>query len=287
VEPNERVLGFYRAKVVNNKDPEQFGRVQVWIPALMTDVDDSKGLWARPANNPLGGRNEKEGEDSYYYGSCYIPRKGSYVWVFFEGGNINRPYYFGSLELESSKVLPENQVGSNYEDKWTIFKSHDGRCIVISDDPDDCRVEITGKKRQLTGGPSGDTGSVYTIDQNQTTILLDERSGKEKLLIKSYKGDFINLDIENRKLDMKFVGDINIKSSGSIFIQSGSSISLKAGGPINIETPSIFTVKAMVKAMISAIQLHFSGIHYRAFGTIAPAQPAPGAPGSNPKGDRG
>jgi hypothetical protein len=74
MEPTDRILGFYRAKVINNKNPEQFGRVKVWIPALMIDVDESKGLWARPANNPIGGRNTKEGEDSYYYGTCYIPR---------------------------------------------------------------------------------------------------------------------------------------------------------------------------------------------------------------------
>lgn len=287
MEPNERVLGFYRAKVVNNKDSEQFGRVQVWIPALMPDVDESKGLWARPANDPVGGRNEKEGEDSYYYGSCYIPRKGSYVWVFFEGGNINRPYYFGSLELESSKVLPENQVGSNYQDKWTIFKSHEGRCIVISDDPDDARVEITGKKRKLSGGPSGDTGSVYEIDGNQTTILLDERPGKEKILIRTYQGDFINIDIVKRSFNVKFLGDIIFDATGSIYFKSSTGINILSGGKIAMQATSGYEVTAGPEARITASNIHFKGIHHRSGGTIVIAQPAIPPESKEPTGDRG
>jgi len=281
-----RVLGIYRAKVVDNKDPEKFGRVKVWIPALMQSVDENKGLWARAANNPVGGRNEKEGEDSYYYGTCYIPRKNSYVLVFFEGGNINRPYYFASLELESAKVLPENQLGTNYEDKWTIFKSHAGRCIVISDDPDDARTEITGKKRQLTGGPSGDTGSVYTIDTNQSTILIDERPGKEKILIKTHKGDFININVEERSLSMQFFGNIDIRSKGSISIQADGSLNIIGAKSTNVETPGGFNLRGGRKAMITASEIHNRGIHHRAWGTIVLAQPAGKTEKADTKGDR-
>ena len=48
--------GFYRAKVVcnheNPKDtntpPEQEGRIIVWIPALMKDIPEDKGIFAYP-----------------------------------------------------------------------------------------------------------------------------------------------------------------------------------------------------------------------------------------------
>ena len=69
---------------------------------------------------------------------------------FFENGNPNRPYYLGGLNLQNTKILPECQVGNNPHKKWVIYKSNSGRTIVISDDPDDERVEITGKKRQLS-----------------------------------------------------------------------------------------------------------------------------------------
>lgn len=226
----ERLYGNYRAKVINNKDKDMFGRVMVYIPDLMPALSsqDKNGLWARPANNPIGGRNTTEGTDeNHYMGSCYIPRIGAWVWIFFESGNINRPYYFGGLDIEHAKVLPENQLGTNYEDKWTIFKSHEGRTVVISDDDDDQRVEITGTKRKMLEtkeAPSGDTDSVYQIDENMTTILFDERSGKEKVLIRTYKGDFFHIDIDERKLQAEFESDIIIKTNGSFYLTAKEDI---------------------------------------------------------------
>jgi len=158
--------------------------------------------------------------------------------IFFENGNPNNPYYISGLDLENSMVLPECQTGE-YDKKWVIFKSHDGRCIVISDDSEDARIEITGKKRQINNPPSGDVSSTTTIDGNMTTILLDERSGSEKLLVRTYKGDFLNIDIENRKLQIKFESDITIESSGSIFIKAAADINLKADGNINSDAASI------------------------------------------------
>lgn len=232
----ERLYGNYRALVVDNKDLQKFGRVLLWIPDLMEGVEQTKGIWARPANNPIGGRNMSGNPEHHYVGSCMIPKIGSWTWVFFEAGNINRPYYFGALDLENTMVLPENQLGSNYEDKWTLFKSHSGRAIVISDDPDDERVEITSKKRKIKTPPTGDTDSVYTIDDNQTVILLDERTGKQKLLIRTYKGDFVHIDIDEQSLQIFFKEDIEIKTEGNIFITAEEDINiLSQKGNINIE----------------------------------------------------
>ena len=230
--------GNYRAKVVDNKDPQKYGRVKVWIPDIMPEVDETKGIWARPANNPLGGRN-RQGSDNHYLGTSYIPGKGAWVWIFFEAGNINRPYYFGALDLENTHVLPENQVGDNYEDKWTIIKSHNGRAIVVSDDPSDARVEITGKKDQITNPPTGDKSSVYTIDGNQNVILLDEREGKQKVLIRTKLGDFLHIDIDERRLQAKFADDIRIESGGDFYLTVKGNINiLSEGGNAFLQTKS-------------------------------------------------
>jgi len=251
---NEKYYGFYRAKVVNNKDPNKYGRVMVWVPDLMPKIDESKGIWALPANTPIGGRNREN--KCEYIGSSYIPPIGSQVLIFFESGNTGRPFYFASLELENLKVLPENQLGTNYESKWVIFKSSQGRCIVISDDEDDCRVEITGKKRQIKNSPEGDTDSVYTIDENQTTILLDERDKKEKILIRSYNGDFIHFDINERKFQVEFENDIYIKSrKGNIILETAEGdISLKSANNINNESVENINIKAKNTLNIQAIK---------------------------------
>jgi hypothetical protein len=308
------IYGNWRAQVVNNKDREKFGRVLVWIPDLMPEVSPREGIWARPANNPIGGRNMESSKDHYYMGSSYIPKEGAWVFVFFEGGNINLPYYFGALDLENTPVLPENQVGSNYEDKWTLLKSHEGRAIVISDDPDDARTEITGKKRQMKNPPTGDTASVYTIDDNQTTILFDEREGKQKILIRTYKGDYVNIDIEDRKLFAEFESDIEIKtngnfkltvqgdidiksvtgnthvetSSGTTDIKSGDSIRQTSGADFNIKAQGNFDYQssADINGLAAGNMNHDACQLNEQTGLATPSQEAEAATDANPEGER-
>ncbi len=309
------LYGMFRAKVVSNKDLEKFGRVLIWIPDFMPEVNQDEGIWARPANNPIGGRNMENTEDSYYAGSSYIPKIGSWVFVFFEGGNINRPYYFGALDLENTKVLPENQVGTNYENKWTLLKSHEGRAIVVSDDPDDERVEITGKKREMTSPPTGDTASVYKIDDNMTTILFDERDTKQKILIRTYQGDFIHVDIDERKLQISFdgdiivkgnenlyltaeedinlksnIGDINIEAeAGKINLKSGDDLNISAGGSINEKTQKDHLIDAtdnLHRKAGTTINHDAGGIKYEQSGTSQTAGDAEGAIEADPEGER-
>lgn len=249
------IYGNWRAQVINNKDPNKFGRVLIWIPDMMPVVDKKQGIWARPANNPLGGRNMESESDHHYMGSSYIPKKGAWVFIFFEGGNINLPYYFGALDLENTKVLPENQLGENYENKWTILKSHEGRTIMISDDPDDARTEITGKKREMDTPPTGDLESVYKIDDNQTTILFDERSNKEKILIRTYKGDFIHIDIDEQNLQAYFKNDIRIQCDGNFY--------LEAKGDINIKSK---TGNGKVEFEAGNLDIKVSGDHFNDIG---------------------
>lgn len=210
--------GFYRAKVIDNVDDQFFGRVKVWVPDVMQKVEETKGLWALPANNPVSGLNE-EGDDQHYYsGSSYVLPIGSWCWVFFENGNPSRPFYLSGLNIKNVKILPECQLGGKPERKWVIYKSRYGRTIVISDDPDDERMELTGKKRKIKESPTGDLTSVYEIDDNQTTILHDERDGKQKVLIRTYKGDFIHVDIDERRLQIYFKDKFEIKTDNKIFL---------------------------------------------------------------------
>lgn len=292
-EKKDKLYGFYRAKVIDNKDPELFGRVKVWIPDIMEKISDDKGIRALPANNPISGLNADGDSEHHYSGTCYVPPKGSYCIVFFENGNPNRPYYIGGLDLQNTKVLPECQLGGNPQKKWVIYKSHSGRTIVISDDTDDERVEITGKKRQISNPPVGDTNSVYTIDGNQTTVLIDERDGKEKVLIKSHKGDYINFDIENQKLQISVQADIHIKSNGGVFIRSTDDINLKSSGNINIHASGDVNIKSGGNSNIQA----GGNVNNLAGGTVnldgsslnemsGAASPATDASSATPNGDR-
>ena len=101
----------------------------------------------------------------------------------------------------------------------------------------------------MSNPPTGDTKSVFQIDNNMTTILLDEREGKEKVLIRTYKGDFLHIDIDERNLHMYFknkinikcdsklsmhsIDDMHIKTDSDMFIEAGGDMHRKAGGNMN------------------------------------------------------
>ena len=72
--------GFYWGKVVNNKDSEKLGRVQVTVPAV---VDTP--VWAWPVGQPGSGL---EGHGTYM-----IPRLHSTVLVGFINGDIDEMFY--------------------------------------------------------------------------------------------------------------------------------------------------------------------------------------------------
>ena len=66
--------GFYRAYVVDAKDPQGLRRVRLQIPAVFGDVPTG---WAEPLFESL------------------LPREGSRVWAAFEAGHKDLPLYLG------------------------------------------------------------------------------------------------------------------------------------------------------------------------------------------------
>lgn len=297
-----KYYGFYRARVVEvdiEEDGEKnaYGAVRVFIPDVHTkevdtEMDEFKdGILAYPANSPLGGYNYDDNEKSSYSArSVYTPLKNSYMLVFFEGGDISRCFYLcpwiptpdpndsseeGGEEAKPVKLPPECR-GEKLETPHKvvmIYKSYDGRAIVISDDPNEPRIEITGKKRMLKKEtPEGDEESVYTIDGNQTTILIGEKDGTEQVLIKTHMGDFIHIDTDKQNLDIKMAKNISmecgetfslkakeiqVKSLTSAVYESGTDTSIKAGttlsltgsttvgitsvGPVTVDAPNFIT----------------------------------------------
>ena len=235
----EKYYGFYRAKVVDNNDPNNFGQIKIWVPAIMTD--ESLSIWALPANNILGGIDPTE-SSSYRQGSCVIPYVGSWVWVFFEGGDLGKPFYLTTVNIELVKILPEHQIGTAHK-KFTLFKTQQGRVIIFSDDDVDARTEITGKKRLPDSTIEGSTDNVYKIVGNQSTILIDERDGQEKILIKDFHGNAVSIKTSSDEIHVYAKTNIVVKADATVYVQGATGVHVK-GQVVNVEADETVNIKA-------------------------------------------
>ncbi len=75
-------FGKYRGTVTNNVDPQQMGRLQVSVPAVLGEGQLS---WAMPCV-PFAGPG---------VGFFTLPPNGAHVWVEFEGGDPDYPIWSG------------------------------------------------------------------------------------------------------------------------------------------------------------------------------------------------
>jgi len=250
---DQPLYGFYRGVVLENRDRsiEQknkiYGRVLVHIPALFEDPE--VGVWACPGNNPIGGRNNKtlapnkdrNGGKQEFCGSSFIPPINSWLWIFFEGGDPNRPFYGGGLDIMASELPPELcvQKSSKPEERWLVFRSPKGRVIMISDDPENCRVEITGFKRS---NAAASEDHAYKIMGNQKTIIIDDKAGQEKIMIQDEKGNYINIRTSLDDIDVHCKNIIRIFADKEIYLNAPH-IGMRGHNSIYIDSPDLQTNK--------------------------------------------
>lgn len=128
----DRLIGFFRGVVEDNKDPKKAGRVRVRVFGLHTEKKfktETDGIpteelpWAEPCL-PI-----TEGSISGF-GVWGIPLQGSHVMLFFENGNPSQPRYFASMPgiPESKNSLKKTMVTKpEASSKKEGFRDPDGR----------------------------------------------------------------------------------------------------------------------------------------------------------------
>jgi len=99
VKKGYKIDGFYRGRVVSNEDPLQLGRVKVKVCPWFEEVRDEDCPWAEPA---------------WQGGILYVPPRNAWVWVFFEGGDVEKPVWF-------AWSLPFNGVRFQAGSVWDEF----------------------------------------------------------------------------------------------------------------------------------------------------------------------
>lgn len=143
--------GKYRAKVIDNRDPLDEGRIQVSVPDVLGDQTSG---WALPCAVFSG-----DG-----LGFFAVPSIGAKVWVEFEHGNPDYPMWSGGW-WGDARERPVNLFGQ--ADKKVILKTEGGHSITLDDTPGTGGIILEtagGQKIKLTSkGIEIDNGQGATI----------------------------------------------------------------------------------------------------------------------------
>ena len=127
-----------RAKVMDNEDPNNLGRVRVQFDWQAQLASDMWTPWLRIAQPYAGGEK----------GFSFIPEIGEEVMIDFEGGNAERPYVKGTLYNgvgnPDGKWLP----GNNSKNQIKAIRTRNGHTIEIHDEGKDGYIRIYDNKKE-------------------------------------------------------------------------------------------------------------------------------------------
>lgn len=151
---NLKFTSVYRAKVLSNTDPEQLGRIRAEIYPMLIGKITAKNLdgvdgieteqlpWVVPAMPISSGAGNG-------YGSFAVPGIGSFVFVFFEEGDVNQPVYFAEAQTKTHG-LPASRL-TNYPNRKVVETSSGVKIII---DNSTGHVIITGAGDVVIQGTS-------------------------------------------------------------------------------------------------------------------------------------
>jgi hypothetical protein len=176
----------FRARVENNKDPENLQRVQVRVLGKHNfdelDLPSDILPWAEPAPSLLVGKVDGG------YGEFDVPDIGDWVWVFFEGFDdaFLFPVYFATIRGNKDKN-PNYKQGENkvIADRWNN--------VTVFDNESYKKTDTWGNNIQIS------ETIMSLLDHFKNNIHLDE----EKIIITSKNGNSLLLDSKNEKIEVK------------------------------------------------------------------------------------
>lgn len=127
----------YRGFVVENEDPEGFGRLKLVIPQVTGK--SALDYWAWPKGN-FSGEN---------YGSQVIPSKGDMVWVEFEMGNPRVPIWdYGHFSFKEDGKTPQKpEELKDIKNYW--FMTPKGHRVELDDT--NLKIVVTLLEKLLLG----------------------------------------------------------------------------------------------------------------------------------------
>ena len=188
-----------RAKVKDNEDPNNLGRIRVQFDWQAQLDDDMMTPWLRIAQPYAGGGK----------GFSFIPEIGEEVMIDFEGGNAERPYVKGTLYNGVDDVDGAWVANSNSHNQIKAIRTRNGHTIEIHDEGNDGYIRIYDNMKE---------NYILTFSTDRKLIML-ESTGNIELYAKN---DII----------MHAGHDIKASADNDIFISAGNDMQRTAENDI-------------------------------------------------------
>lgn len=256
--------------VVDTNDPQQMGRIKVWVPAIDGDLYNIIDLpWATYVSPMAGqtrdfpaGPNGMKTSGFASYGWWSVPKNGSLVVVGFLYGDPNRRLYMGSYFRDhGNRSLP---VGRNRPDlaKTPISDTFDP----IEPQTSNLKVQFGGKldaseaktrgcyERQVgqdktekdgTEGYQADVADPKRLE-SQTHVLstpgrhaliFQDNPENGRIRLKTASGHQVILDDANERIYIstcKGASWVELDQDGRVHVYAADSMSISTGGDFNV-----------------------------------------------------
>lgn len=202
----QRYYGKYRGFVMDNRDPEKRGRMQVKVPTVLGDQVTG---WALPCL-PFGGLANQ--------GLFMIPEIDAQVWVEFEEGNLDHPIWVGVFWQQESDTPEEAALD---EPTTRIIRTPSGHVLQFDD--------LAGEERFRLAHPAGaeitinPQGTVELQDAAGATLTLDAEANE--VILKDSNGNTLTMNSSGTVVEDSHGNKIEMTASG-ILVQ-GTQIEIK------------------------------------------------------------
>lgn len=201
-----------RAKVTDNEDPNNLGRVRVQFDWQAQQDSEMMTPWLRIAQ-PYAGVGK---------GFSFIPEIGEEVMVDFEGGNAERPYVKGMLFNGVDNPDGDWLLNGNSQNRIKAIRTRNGHTIEIHDEGDDGYIRIYD---------NGKENYILTFSTDQKLIKL-ESTGNIELYAKNDIIMHADHDIKataGNDISEAADNDMNLSAKHNMQRSADNDISEKAG----------------------------------------------------------
>jgi hypothetical protein len=193
---DEKFFGMWRGKVMDNNDPLLRGRIRVKIIPWFSKLETDQLPWAVPAFSIFCGSGVGSGSFS-------VPDIDSFVFIFFEAGDLYQPVYFAEAPTALTGIPAQALL--NYPQN-RVIKTAMGLIIEINDFLLEAKVTH----------PTGAIMKVGTLGNIQASTPTDVDISAA---VANVLADTVNIT-GNGTINV-IGGTINIAGSGTVSIAGG------------------------------------------------------------------